>query len=334
MGLNFRKSISIGKGLKLNLSKSGPSISFGKSGLRQSINLKGQSRTTVGIPGTGVYYTKTANVKNVASSLFGGKDKKSDASGKKAVASSGKDEAAIAAKAQARQEAEEAKAAELEQAKQTVADYEALIEAITSVHKASDGKVDWEKVKAGNVPADMTGLVNFADRVLSGDTSAYLEVIGAFNPFEDLAEFGSNFLVGTDDPDILEVEFQVKSDEVVPTVGYSLTTAGKLSEKELGKAAYYDIVQDYVASTVLRVARDSFALLPIKTVLIHACDTVINTATGHEEEMTLLSARIRRDQIEMINFGFVDPSDCLGQFECNCNFKKTAGYSPVDRLLP
>ena len=334
MGLNFRKSISIGKGLKLNLSKSGPSISFGKSGLRQSINLKGQSRTTVGIPGTGVYYTKTANVKNVASSLFGGKDKKSDAPGKKAVASSGKDEAAIAAKAQARQEAEEAKAAELEQAKQTVADYEALIEAITSVHKASDGKVDWEKVRAGNVPADMTGLVNFADRVLSGDTSAYLEVIGAFNPFEDLAEFGSNFLVGTDDPDILEVEFQVKSDEVVPTVGYSLTAAGKLSEKELGKAAYYDIVQDYVASTVLRVARDSFALLPIKTVLIHACDTVINTATGHEEEMTLLSARIRRDQIEMINFGFVDPSDCLGQFECNCNFKKTAGYSPVDRLLP
>jgi len=334
MGLNFRKSISIGKGLKLNLSKSGPSISFGKSGLRQSINLKGQSRTTVGIPGTGVYYTKTANVKNVASSLFGGKDKKNDASGKKAVASSKKDDAAIAARAQARQEAEEAKAAELEQAKQTVADYEALIEAITSVHKASDGKVDWEKVRAGNVPADMTGLVNFADRVLSGDTSAYLEVIGAFNPFEDLTEYGSNFLVGTDDPDILEVEFQVKSEEVVPTVGYSLTAAGKLSEKELGKAAYYDIVQDYVASTVLRVARDAFALLPVKTVLIHACDTVINTATGHEEEMTLLSARISREQIETINFALVDPSDCLGLFECNCNFKKTSGYSPVDRLLP
>jgi len=337
MGLNFRKSINIAKGLKLNLSKSGPSISFGKSGLRQSINLKGQSRTTIGIPGTGVYYTKTANVKNVASSLFGGKDKdkKQAAAGKKAVAgTSKKDEAALAAKAKARQEAEEAKAAELEQAKQTVADYEAYIDSIKSVHKASDGKVDWEKVKAGNVPADMTGLVNFADRVLSGDTSAYLEVIGAFNPFEDLAEYGSNFLVGTDDPSILEVEFQVKSDEVVPTTGYSLTAAGKLSEKELGKAAYYDLVQDYVASTVLRVARDSFALLPIKTVLIHACDTVINTATGHEEEMTLLSAKIGRDQIEMINFELVDPSDCLDQFECNCNFKKTSGYSPVDRLLP
>ncbi len=336
MGLNFRKSISLGKGLKLNLSKSGPSISFGKSGFRQSVNLKGQTRTSVGIPGTGVYYTKTSNVKNIAGILTGKKDDKKTTSSNKKTASGGskKDEAAIAAKAQAKQEAEAAKAAELEQAKQTVAEYEELVSYIKSVHKASDGKVDWEKVKAGNVPADMTGLVNFADRVLGGDTSSYLEVIGAFNPFEDLTEFGSNFLVGTDDPDILEVEFQVKSDEVVPTVGYSLTSTGKLSEKELGKAAYYNLVQDYVASTVLRVARDSFALLPIKTVLIHACDTVVNTATGHEEEMTLLSAKINREQLESINFELVDPSDCLDLFECNCNFKKTSGYTPVDRILP
>lgn len=336
MGLNFRKSISLMKGLKLNLSKSGPSISFGKSGLRQSVNLKGQTRTTVGIPGTGIYYTKQSNVKNIAGALTGGgKDSKgSKAKAAPAAKDNSKAQAAAAARAEAAQQAEAAKQAELEQAQQTVAEYEELIAAIKGVHKASDGKVDWEKVKAGNVPADMTGLVNFADRVLSGDTSAYLEVIGAFNPFEDLLEYGSGFLVGTDDPDILEVEFQVRSEEVVPTIGYSLTSTGKLSEKELSKAAYYDIVQDYVASTILRVARDSFALLPIKTVLIHACDNVINTATGMEEEMTLVSARITREQTERINFELVDPSDCLGLFECNCNFKKTSGYTPVDRLLP
>ena len=139
MGLNFRKSISLGKGLKLNLSKSGPSISFGKSGLRQSVNLKGQTRTTIGIPGTGVYYTKTSNVKKIAGALTGKGD------GKDAKTAGKKNEAAIAAKAQAKQEAEAAKAAELEQAKQTVAEYEELIDAIRSVHKASDGKVDWEK---------------------------------------------------------------------------------------------------------------------------------------------------------------------------------------------
>ena len=110
MGLNFRKSISLGKGLKLNLSKSGPSISFGKSGFRQSVNLKGQTRTSVGIPGTGVYYTKTSNVKNIAGILTGKKDDKKTTSSNKKTASGGskKDEAAIAAKAQAKQEAEAA----------------------------------------------------------------------------------------------------------------------------------------------------------------------------------------------------------------------------------
>ena len=86
MGLNFRKSISLGKGLKLNLSKSGPSVSFGKSGFRQSVNLKGQARTTVGIPGTGIYYTKNTNVKNVVSGLTGGlTGKGKDAKGGKAA---------------------------------------------------------------------------------------------------------------------------------------------------------------------------------------------------------------------------------------------------------
>jgi len=69
MGLCFRKSISLGKGIKLNLSKSGPSISFGKKGLRQSISLNGKTRTTVGIPGTGVYYTKSSSVGKIKDAI-------------------------------------------------------------------------------------------------------------------------------------------------------------------------------------------------------------------------------------------------------------------------
>ena len=89
MGLNFRKSITLFKGVKLNLSKGGPSLSFGRSGLRQSINLKGQGRTTIGIPGTGVYYTKNTNVKKLVKQ---GKEKIQELSDKK----KGKAEAAAA----------------------------------------------------------------------------------------------------------------------------------------------------------------------------------------------------------------------------------------------
>ena len=64
MGLNFRKSIKLCKGVKLNIGKSGLSISVGGKGYKKTINTKGQVTTTVGIPGTGVYYTDTKNLKD------------------------------------------------------------------------------------------------------------------------------------------------------------------------------------------------------------------------------------------------------------------------------
>ena len=339
MGLNFRKSITLFKGVKLNLSKGGPSLSFGRSGLRQSINLKGQGRTTIGIPGTGVYYTKNTNVKKLVKQ---GKEKIQELSDKK----KGKAEAAAAlpaaaaAKGTKTTKAAAAKAApaapavnpELEQNQQLVAEFEERIEAVKSVHKQSDGYIDWEVIKKG--AGNNKELVPFAESVLAGNIDSYFKVIAEAGPFDDLLEFGSGFEVGTDDPSILEIEFKVMSSEVIPQNKLSLKANGDLVEKPFTKSEYYELVQDYVASTILRVARDSFALLPIQKVLIHAVDSQLNTATGNEDEITIVSVMIKRDALMTINFERVDPSDCLAGFEINEKFKKTAGFAPVDRLLP
>ena len=108
---------------------------------------------------------------------------------------------------------------------------------------------------------------------------------------------------------------------------------GELVMKDFTKSAYYELVQDYVSSTMLRVARDTFALLPVKQVLIHAVDKVLNPATGNDEEVTIASVKIKRDALATLNFERIDPSDCLESFESNIKFKKTTGYAPVDRVL-
>ena len=347
MGLNFRKSISLGKGLKLNLSKSGPSVSFGKSGFRQSVNLKGQARTTVGIPGTGIYYTKNTNVKNVVSGLTGGlTGKGADAKGKKAagkaaaepkaakgakgVAAAGAAGAAAGAKAAAKPAVNEELIAA---SKAKIEEFAAGIEAIKSVHKQSDGYIDWEAIANGAVSGKLKELQPFAQSVLSGDIDAYFNVIAEVGPFDDLLEYGSSFEVGTDDPQIMQIEFQVKSGDVVPTQYPDMKAGGELVMKDFTKSAYYELVQDYVSSTMLRVARDTFALLPVKTVLIHAVDKILNPATGNDEEVTIASVKIKRDALATLNFERIDPSDCLESFESNIKFKKTTGYAPVDRVL-
>ena len=58
MGLRFFKRIRIAPGLSLNMSKSGPSISFGPRGMKYTVGPRG-TRQTFGLPGTGLSYTTT-----------------------------------------------------------------------------------------------------------------------------------------------------------------------------------------------------------------------------------------------------------------------------------
>lgn len=62
MGLRFRKSIKLGKGVRLNINKNSIGVSMGTRGARVSINSKGRKTTTVGIPGTGLSYSSTTSI--------------------------------------------------------------------------------------------------------------------------------------------------------------------------------------------------------------------------------------------------------------------------------
>lgn len=64
MGIRFRKSISLGGGLKLNLNKKSAGLSFGSKGARFSVNSDGRKTTSIGIPGTGLYWTKSSEGKS------------------------------------------------------------------------------------------------------------------------------------------------------------------------------------------------------------------------------------------------------------------------------
>jgi hypothetical protein len=61
MGLRFRRRISLAPGFSLNLGKRGASLSVGRRGAHVTVG-HGQVRSTVGLPGSGISYTKTTSV--------------------------------------------------------------------------------------------------------------------------------------------------------------------------------------------------------------------------------------------------------------------------------
>lgn len=58
MGIRFRKSINLGKGFRINMSKTGLGFSWGGKGFRLTKTAKGNIRGTAYIPGTGLSYQK------------------------------------------------------------------------------------------------------------------------------------------------------------------------------------------------------------------------------------------------------------------------------------
>jgi hypothetical protein len=59
MGFRYRSSIRLARGLRINLSKSGASLSVGGRGATLNLSKRGV-RTTVGLPGTGISYSESA----------------------------------------------------------------------------------------------------------------------------------------------------------------------------------------------------------------------------------------------------------------------------------
>ena len=71
MGFRFRRRIRIAPGIQLNIGKTGISTSVGGRGLTMNIG-RGKTRTTVGIPGTGLSYSESSSLTAPSRSRSGG----------------------------------------------------------------------------------------------------------------------------------------------------------------------------------------------------------------------------------------------------------------------
>lgn len=182
--------------------------------------------------------------------------------------------------------------------------------------------------------AEWEALTKVAGKMVSGDISAYFEAIEQANPFEELTGVGSGIEFKMGEEYIMNAIVHVNGDHVVPSEAKTLLKSGKLSAKSIPKGRFYEIYQDFVCSSVLRVAREYYALLPADMLIVTAKTEMLNTKTGHIEEQPILSAVTPRKTIEQLNFETLDPSDSMGNFVHRMDFKKTKGFAAIDPITP
>lgn len=303
MGLRFRKSISILPGVRLNFGSKSASVSVGVPGFRKTFNTKGQVTTSVGIPGTGIYYVDTKKT--------GSSRKSTPRNTRPAETAPVQEEVAY------EQPTYIAPISEQPAVQSPVTARQITTDQVKSIHKAVDDTIDWTEILCNPTPPDDSYNEDMwryyhsvAASVLDGDIDTYLQVIYEVNPLDDLLDYGTGFEFGTDNANEMDVEFVVNEN--------ALTEArGALEARE-----FNDLLQDFVCSTAIRIARDIFALLPVRFSTVHAT----------MNDQTVLSVRFDRTTLASMRFGFIDPSDTMEKFVHHMDYSPRTGFEAVNRL--
>ncbi len=172
---------------------------------------------------------------------------------------------------------------------------------------------------------------NLSKKVLDKDVETYKEVMELHQPFTKLNKCGSNFQIGFAE-DFIDFDLHINNIDIIPDFMRTLTSTGKLSEKDMPKKKQFKLYQDHICSSVLRIANECFAILPIKNTRINALSELVNPINGNLENQVILSVFIPRITLQKLNLKQIDPSEAMKNFNCEMKFNQTSGFSIVSKV--
>ncbi len=200
---------------------------------------------------------------------------------------------------------------------------------ITQAQALDDQEYQQELAAHNADAARLEQLRSLAHRILAGDVTAYTTALTQLSPLSELSVLGSTIHFTVHSTQLIECILNVAGLQIIPAETKSLTSTGKLSVKPTPRARLHELYQDHICSCMLRVARETFALLPAETLLITA--RVEGTGRRHTEE-AVLSAVFARERLLKLDFDRLDPSDAIETFVHRGDFKasrKTAAFAPI-----
>jgi hypothetical protein len=119
--------------------------------------------------------------------------------------------------------------------------------------------------------------------------------------------------------------------ELIPKEELKLTAGGKVSTKDMAIGRYWALYQDHVCSCAIRVARETFAVLPVRVAVVNVQSSHLDPGTGHVVPITILAVRITREGLAALNLDSIDPSAAVQKFLHRSGFRRTGvqGIEPL-----
>jgi hypothetical protein len=182
--------------------------------------------------------------------------------------------------------------------------------------------------------AEGNELRSLARRILNGEHKSYTDALVRFSPLGELADLGSAIHFTVHDATLIECGLTLNGQQVIPKEIKALTASEKLSVKPMPKGRFQEIYEDHICGCVLRVAREVFALLPVRRLLITARAVAVDMATGRDQEKPVLSVIFQRDATSALDFDRLDPSEAVKGFPHRAHFKGTRKSEAFEAIKP
>ena len=174
---------------------------------------------------------------------------------------------------------------------------------------------------------------DLADRILNKDPKAFEDVVKKnICNFEDIGNAKYYFQGFGEELSIYEVEARIDTNKAIPSFEIIRLDSGRIKQRDMPKKRSNELLQMYLCGSIIRIARELFALLPLKFVIVNCRENRLNTQTGHMEDVTILSVIFPRKEFNNLNFKRINPFDAMKNFEHRIDFKITKGFLPIQEF--
>ena len=350
MGINFRKRIRLGKFINLNVGKQSAGLSFGIPGARFTVNTSGRKQASIGIPGTGLSYTKS----------FGTKSKKAKAKSSSINASSDIDKQIA------------------------VNDYQNALYALSHIHNEAYDFFNFDQLPIGYVtreigPRQEQALVaienykpNFFDKLFKREENEmeelqealyqaieeddnnrevhrvdselakqlqrfepkamdeFIRLVGGFDCFsDDITSLSYYYKMNVDEASAIVVDVYVNLQEDIIDNVVEFDKTGKYTNKKLTKTNLNERFYAYLCSLSLGVATEACAITPLTKAYVNVYDSSVSSATGLKTERCILAGEFDEKQLMQYDYETLNPIAVIEALPVDINFTARNGFKEV-----
>ena len=181
-------------------------------------------------------------------------------------------------------------------------------------------KDDWERIQL------------IKNGIKHSDPAAYKAAIDFFDPYAKITHLGSSLVYDLHN-DHVSMDVYIDGAAIIP--GYSLTQtgSGNLIIDQLALERFNEIYYDYICSCALFLARETFALLPVRYVYVNVMQNLLNALDDGTKNNAVLCVKFNPDVLEQENEEALECLKVLINIPGNSPFSHINNFSAHTKLI-